>query len=96
MKPTVNLDPEFIVAEVSKNWVVPSQCPDRPQDNYPPDGKPFLCSQFENVINYNRGRGYRLHSFQLHRVMTGDGVMNETIVAVFQRIGPKEIAGLES
>ncbi len=63
----------FIVAEVSKNWI---------------DGRsasPLLLGQlFEHVIDVNRRRGYRLHSFQLHRLMTGINQMNETIIAVFE------------
>ncbi len=68
-------DKAFIVAEVSKNWI---------------DGSPLtpglLCNAFESVIESNRQRGYRLHSFELHRLMTGINSMNETIIAVFERI----------
>jgi hypothetical protein len=67
--------PEFIVAEVSKNW------PD-------PEAFPYiLCRRFEEVIAHNRQRGYLLHSFSLHRLMTGPKSMNETIIAVFRRTG---------
>lgn len=61
----------FIVGEVSKNW--PSPDPARP-----------ICTLFEGLINTNLARGYRLHSFTLHRLMTGEH-LNETIIAVFER-----------
>jgi hypothetical protein len=66
----------FIVAEVSKNWL---------------RGEPFfpdtmlLAQQFEVVINTNYQRGYRLHSFSLHRLHVTSDEMNETIIAVFER-----------
>jgi hypothetical protein len=64
----------FIVAEISKNWN---------RDNWQ---GPILAQLFEDVIDTNRGRGYLLHSFQLHRLATPDGCgMNETIIAVFER-----------
>jgi hypothetical protein len=69
----------FIVAEVSKNW------PEKPGGKF--SGQ-TINSLFEEVIEHNRRRGYVLHSFQLHRVMTSvppdPPVMNETIVAVFR------------
>ena len=67
--------PQFIVAEVSKNWQAGQEAA--------PTG--LLCQQFEHVIAVNLQRGYRLHSFQLHRLMTTPEEMNETIVAVFER-----------
>jgi hypothetical protein len=64
----------FIVAEISKNWI----------DGASPS--PLLLAQsFELAIEYNRVRGYRLHSFQVHRMMTALNSMNETIIAVFER-----------
>lgn len=65
----------FIVAEVSKSWI---------------DGKPVdttfnsLADAFEYLIETNRKRGYRLHSFQVHRLMTRPDELNETLVAVFE------------
>ena len=67
----------FIVAEVSKNW--------RDGVETTP-GTGLLSQQFERVINVNYARGYVLHSFQLHRETWPDGSLNETIVAVFQRV----------
>lgn len=69
---------QFIVAEISKNWADGQEVA--------PSG--LLCQQFEKVIEVNLGRGYRLHSFQLHRLMTDPRTMNETIVAVFERCQP--------
>jgi hypothetical protein len=67
--------PEHIVAEISKNWV---------------DGRelePLLLSQrFERAIEFNRRRGYRLQTFALCRVLVPPNGMNETILAVFERV----------
>ncbi len=64
----------FIVAEVSKSWI----------NGKPVSNSPLLAQSFEAIIEVNRRRGYRLHSFQLHQVMTSITAMNETIVAVFE------------
>jgi hypothetical protein len=37
------------------------------------------------VIERNLRRGYRLHSFNMHRLMTRPEELNETIIAVFER-----------
>lgn len=65
----------FIVAEISQNW----------QDGVAIAGTPPICVQFEHVIAVNLRRGYRLHSFQLHRLLIEPDGMNETIIAVFER-----------
>lgn len=65
---------QFIVAEVSKNW----------QAGAP--AAPTVGQLFEELIEVNRARGYRLYSWQLHRLMTGARQMNETIMAVFERV----------
>jgi hypothetical protein len=63
----------FIVAEISKSWINGSA------------KSPLLISEaFEQLIEHNRQRGYRLHSFQLHRLMTRPDEMNETVIAVFE------------
>ncbi len=67
----------FIVAEISKSWI----------DGKPVSNTKFIAESFEYVIETNRQRGYRLHSFQLHRLMVSITQMNETIVAVFERVG---------
>jgi len=67
----------FIVGEVSKNW--------RHGEEVAP-GRGLLAEQFERLINVNATRGYVLHSFQISRIMTSDTELNETIVAVFQRL----------
>jgi hypothetical protein len=67
----------FIVAEISKNWPDPGMVQ--------PGG--FLAAQFEHVIRVNHQRGYRLHSFQLHRLWMGPDRMNETVIAVFESVG---------
>ncbi len=70
-------DTPFIVAEVSKSWI----------DGQPVSTTPLLAESFEFIIETNRQRGYRLHSFQLHRLMASINQMNETILAVFERTG---------
>ena len=65
----------FIVAEVSKNWVRDKAVVDTP----------LLSQQFEGVVNRNHKRGYRLHSFSLHRLANGIDELNETIIAVFEK-----------
>lgn len=65
----------FIVAEVSKNWIAGSS----------PSGPRLICQLFEAVLETNRQRGYELHSFTLHRLLTGPDELNETIIAVFRR-----------
>lgn len=66
---------KFIVAEVTTNWPKP----------WPVPAGEMLSGQFELVIEHNRRRGYRLHSFQVSRLMTGADQMNETIIAVFEK-----------
>ncbi len=70
-------EPAFIVAEISKNWM----------NGVSPDHL-LLCQKFEQVIATNLARGYQLHEFQIHRLMTGPDCMNETIIAVFVRTLP--------
>jgi hypothetical protein len=68
---------QFIVAEVSKNWIAGQELT---------PGSGLLAQQFEHVIAVNHARGYRLLTFQLHRLMTQPDELNETIIAVFERI----------
>jgi hypothetical protein len=70
----------FIVAEISKNWEGGKAVKDTP----------LIAQQFETVINFNAQRGYRLHSFQLHRFYIAPGRLNETLIAVFSRVTPPE------
>jgi hypothetical protein len=70
---------QFIVAEITKNWQGEWSGPS-------PRPEQLLCGKFELAIEVNRQRGYRLHSFQLHRLMTGPDMLNETIIAVFERV----------
>ncbi len=68
---------EFIVAEVSKNWL-------RTDPLVAPSQSDLLSERFEHVIEVNRQRGYELHSFQFNRIYLDPGGMNETIIAVFR------------
>ena len=71
---TLPRDAQFIVAEISKNWI-----------NGESPEKGLLAERFEAAIEVNRQRGYRLQSFSLHRLMTSRDALNETIVAVFEK-----------
>jgi hypothetical protein len=73
----------FIVAEISKNW---------PEDNIP-GVRRLLSERFEDVINHNRARGYRLDSWRLDRFSPEPGTLNETIIAVFEQAPVTEPAG---
>jgi hypothetical protein len=68
--------PRFIVAEVSKNWRAGLE-----------DSPLLLSERLELVIARNFERGYRLHSFDLHRLFIPPDGMNETVIAVFEREG---------
>ena len=66
-----------IVAEISKTWPQADQTP--------------ICVLFEKVINTNLERGYRLKDWHLSRVVEQyefprKDRINETIIAVFERI----------
>lgn len=66
---------QFIVAEVSKSWM----------RGQPISSSPLLSQSFEHVVNVNYERGYKLHSFSVHRIMVAADEMNESIIAVFER-----------
>ncbi len=70
----------FIVAEIATNWPKP----------WPVPTCELIGAKFEQVIEVNRERGYRLHSWSLNRLMVstvaGAEELNETIVAVFERV----------
>jgi hypothetical protein len=67
----------FVVAEVSKNWLRdrPITLPSK-----------LIAQSFEEIINHWDDQGYKLHSFTLHRLLTGSDEMNETIIAVFEKV----------
>ncbi len=76
----------FIVAEVSKTWKAGRSLTTL-----------LLSEQFELVIEVNRQRGYRLHSFQMHQryVPISERYAErlvETIIAVFERRDQPESA----
>lgn len=71
------MTPRYIVAEISKNWHVGQSATDAAE---------FLSWMFEHIINVNRDRGYRLMSWQLHRMLVTPWELNETIIAVFERV----------
>ncbi|MBX4189799.1 hypothetical protein KW791_00655 [Candidatus Parcubacteria bacterium] len=65
---------EFIVAEVTKNWLAG-------QPEYP-----LISDKFQQVIEVNLRRGYQLHSFQINQIILNETIMTETIIAVFQKM----------
>lgn len=72
----MNQEPEdkpqqFIVAEISKTWTLNS-----PATN-------LVSNQFEQVINFNLKRNYRLLNWQFHTTNRNNSVI-ETIIAVFE------------
>jgi len=64
---------KFIVAEVSKSWKAGDLV------------SRTLGQQFEDIINVNLSRGYKLSDWKLGQVCNGD-VFTETIIAIFERI----------
>lgn len=70
------MKPQFIVAEISQNWQGGRAIADTPP----------ICAQFETIIATNLKRGYKLYQFQLHRLMVDEERLNETIIAVFERL----------
>lgn len=66
---------EMIVAEISKNWT-----------NGQSPTLRLISEQFEDVIEINFQRGYKLHSFKINVYAPFPHTINETIIAVFERI----------
>ena len=101
-KPSLSPSPEqieaqrFIVAEISKNWPEPAMeeafWGAHPDAERAPNGmRRLLSERFEEVIERNWSRGYRLQSWKYSRLISahphhGSEHYNETIVAVFERI----------
>lgn len=67
-------EPKFIVAEVSKGWI----------DGCHAGELSILSQRFEEVINVNWERGYRLVDWRLSQLCNGNE-MTETIIAVFKK-----------
>lgn len=78
---------QFIVAELSKNWI-------GKRGAYVPlkDG-PLIANLFEDAIAHNLARGYRLHSFQFQRFKMAPDEMNESLIAVFELDPTHALAG---
>lgn len=82
----------YIVAEVSKNWPE-SEIEHawwRAHDDdaaHPEHGmRRYLGQRFEDVINVNHARGYKLIDWKLNRWSDRNrGTLNETIIAIFER-----------
>lgn len=66
---------KFIVAEISKNWIFGNST----------DGKENIGHQFTLIINHNYERGYTLKDWK-HTVTLYEGMMNETIIAIFEKL----------
>jgi len=65
--------PLMIVAEISQTW----------SNGQPGDSK-LLSQKFEEVIEVNRKRGYRLLSFSFSSAAPSESDLIETIIAVFE------------
>lgn len=79
--------PAVIVAEISKNWSKQTASDTHDYGDWVPVTQgPLLSQLFEHVIEANRQRGYQLVTFDVSRVVTEPGELNETIIAVFQRV----------
>jgi len=68
-------DRRFIVGEVSKSWI----------NGLPVSDGLLLAELFEDMLEHNRRRGYRLLTFTLDRTAIGINQLNETLIAVFER-----------
>lgn len=64
---------KFIVAEISKSWTDPTSI------------KEILSQKFEQVINVNYNRGYKITDWKISSIIH-EGVLTETIIAIFERI----------
>ena len=62
---------KFIVAEITKNWEKGTPVSD------------LIAQRFEEVINVNIARGYKLIDWRLSSSQT-DNLLTETIVAIFE------------
>jgi len=69
-------NPRFVVGELSKNWFGKNEAM----------ATGLLSHQFEDMLNVYFTRGYRLVTFSLHRLMITHSDLNETLIAVFERI----------
>lgn len=64
---------KFIVAEVSKTWN---------EENF---NGTLLCQKFEQVINFNFNRGYKLIDWKFSATHY-NAAFTESIIAVFEKI----------
>lgn len=64
-------EPPVIVAEVSKSW--------------PNEDETAISKLFEQIINFNLTRGYKLADWKYSSTGSPDAAMIETIIAVFER-----------
>jgi hypothetical protein len=71
---------KMIVAEVSKSWESDNEARE-------PGNLALLSEKFEMVIKRNAERGYVLHSWKMTACCPIQGLMTETIVAVFRQEG---------
>lgn len=67
---------KFIVAEINKSW----------EGNFDENTplSELICQRFETVINTNNKRGYKLSDWRFTSLIN-NGLLNETIIAVFVR-----------
>ena len=72
------MKPRFIVGEVSKTWTLGGDLPVTRSE--------FLSGKFEEMLAFNWARGYRLLSFAYSQVKDAPGVLNESLIAVFEAV----------
>lgn len=67
---------QFIVAEISKSW----------EGNFDENTplSELIARKFEAIINTNYTRGYRLYDWRFSTSIDEKGILNETIIAVFE------------
>jgi hypothetical protein len=79
------MEQEFIVAEITKNWI----------NSKPADGDDLIRHRFETVLAVNKSRGYLLKEWRFSTAMFS-GVLTETIIAIFQKVVPKDQLSLDA
>lgn len=67
----------YIVGEVSVNW--------KDGQLAPGSSGRLISQQFEEMVNFNDGRGYFLKHWKLSQIVMPENVMLETVVAVFEK-----------
>ena len=54
------------------------------------EGRREFCRCFENMVRFQAGRGYALHSCQAQKLMDDPHTVKESLVALFIKLPPLE------